>query len=114
MALPRWQSESILRDATRPRRDPLIWAFDFLLTWGGRAIIFVVLCALAVVTLGAAWRLPFVMIGRWYWRDYLVWQWRREFRRALRTCSTERDALVAAEERMQERGLVEPAAGQWP
>jgi hypothetical protein len=94
-------SRAIWSAAEKPD-GPIGW----LLVWLGRALIFVFACALAIVTLGATWRWPFVMVGRWYWFDYQARQVRRELRIARKTTASEWEAVKLAEAALVRRGLM--------
>jgi hypothetical protein len=78
----------------------------WLFVWLGRALMLVFACALAIITLGATWRWPLVMVGRWYWFEYLVRQVRRELRIARKTATSEWEAVELAEAALVQRGLM--------
>jgi len=78
-----------------------------LASWLGRALIFVFACMVTIVSLGAAWRWPFIMVGRWYWYDFLVCQVRRELRIARKTATSEWDAVQLAQAALARRGLMD-------
>ena len=103
MTLGPFTTHAIWSIAQKPN-GPIVW----LLSWLGRALMFVLACALAIVTLGITWRWPFVMVGRWYWFDYQVRQVRRELRSARRTASSESEAIELAEAALVRRGLMDP------
>ena len=101
MTLGPLTSRAIWSAAENPD-GPIKW----LLVWLGRGVIFLFACALAIVTLGATWRWPFVMVGRWYWFDYQARQVRRELRIARKTTASEWEAVKLAEAALVRRGLM--------
>ena len=101
MTLGPFTSRAIWSAAENPD-GPIKW----LLVWLGRTLILVFACALAIVTLGATWRWPFVMAGRWYWFDYQVRQVRRELRLARKTAASEWEAVKLTEAALVRRGLM--------
>lgn len=84
---------------------PIKW----LLVCLGRALIFAFACALAILSLGATWRWPFVKVGRWYWFDYQVRQARRELRFARKAAASESEPVKLAEAALVRRGLMAPS-----
>jgi hypothetical protein len=87
------------------RRGLVMW----LLVWAGRALIFVFTCALVLVTLGATWRWPFIMLVLWYWFEYQVRQVRRELRIARKTAASDCEAVQLAERALVGRGFMVPS-----